>query len=1056
MHLSRRAAAAIACALVLLAPAPSPAQSTINVAALQNLKWRHIGPFRAGRTKPGTGVPSKPNVFYIGATNGGVWVTNDYGRTWLPIFDDQPTQSIGAVEVSISNPDIIYVGTGEGMQRPDLSTGDGVYKSTDAGRTWQHLGLRDAQQITEIVIDPRNPSRLFVAALGHPYGPNLERGVYRSLNGGASFERVLFVDENTGAADIAFAPNNPNTLYATMWESRQGPWENARFQGAGSAIYKSTDGGNQWRKVMRGLPVFETEGLGRIGLTVAPSNPNRMYATVESARAGGVYRSDDAGESWMRVNDDNRVFGRADDFSALTVDPRDHNIVYSPNIVMWKSTDGGVTWSAFRGAPGGDDYQRLWINPNEPHIMLATSDQGAVITVNGGETWSSWYNQPTAQLYHVTADNSYPYRLCGGQQESGSACVPSRGNDGSIGYRDWRPVGVEEYGYVAPDPLNPDIVYGGKVSRFNRLTGQTQQVGPSVGRGNATAGPVTDYRVIRTMPVLFSPTNPRKLYFGSNVVWETVNGGQSWKQISPDLSRPTWTVPRSVGKYTGAPAAAVSRRGVVYTIAPSYVDSNTIWAGTDDGLIHVTRNNGRTWTNVTPATIGPWMKVSVMDASRFSANVAYAAVNTLRIDDLRPHIYRTRDGGRTWTEIVTGIDSGATINGVREDPVRRGLLFAGSERTVWFSLDDGDHWHPLRLNLPATSVRDLIVKDADVAVATHGRGFWILDDISSLRQWSAAAATAPVTLFKPAMATRVRYSMYTDTPVPPDEPMAENPPDGAVIEYALRADATTPVEIEISSAGGRVVRRFSSNDPIDPIRDEGNAPAIWFRPPSTPPSTAGVHRFVWDLRYYPPPVANTSLPISATPRNTAREPRGPWVMPDVYTVKLTVDGRSYTQTFTVRMDPRVKAPPAALELQYTKSLALFDAMHEAEVRLASLRPFVDSINARKGAATGALATALEAYETRARALTENNALGGVTGLLLPLMNAFQAADERPTSQLVRAADQRLASFAALRTRWTSFTTTELRAINAQLAAAGQPPLTMSDVRRGTGAPVSGG
>ena len=616
------------------APEPSPLRSA--------LVWRPIGPFRGGRTKSAVGVPSQPGVFYIGATNGGVWKTNDYGRVWTPIFDEQPTNSIGAVEVAPSDPNVIYVGSGEGIQRPDLSTGDGMYKSVDAGKTWTHLGLRDGWQISRIAIDPKDPNRLFVAVLGHPYGPNVERGIFRSTDGGKTFEKVLYKDEDTGGIDVQFAAGDPNTVYAALWAARQGPWENGYLFGPGTGFFKSTDGGTTWKPVTKGIPTF-AEGLSRIQIAPAPSDPKRVYANISTYKGemGGVYRSDDAGESWTRITDDERIWGRGDDFTPLTIDPTNADIIYSANVVTWKSTDGGKTWNSLRGAPGGDDYQRLWINPLDTKVMLLVADQGAVITVNGGETWSSWYNQPTAQFYHVTADNAFPYRLCGGQQESGSACVQSRGNDGSIGYREWTPVGADEYSYVAPDPLDPDVVYGGKVSRYDRRTGQTAQIAPRVGRSR---GP-DDYRQVRTEPVMFSPTNPHKLYFATSVIWQTVNGGQSWTQISPDLARSTWAVPKNVGNYIGTPEAKPTKRGVVYALAPSPVDSFTIWAGTDDGLIHVTRDNGKTWKDVTPPAVGPWAKISIMDASHTDANEAYAAVNTIRLDDQRPHIYRTKDGG---------------------------------------------------------------------------------------------------------------------------------------------------------------------------------------------------------------------------------------------------------------------------------------------------------------------------------------------------------------------------------------------------------------------------
>ena len=983
--------AAVAALSVLVGPVGLAAQATFPSGAVQGPRWRHIGPFRAGRTKSAVGVPSQPNVFYMAATNGGVWKTNDAGRTWNPIFDDQNTGSVGAVEVAPSNPNILYVGSGEGLQRPDLSTGNGMYRSNDAGRTWAHLGLRDGQQIPRIAIDPTNPERLFVAVLGHPYGPNAERGIYRSVNGGQSFERVLFKDENTGGADVVLSPTEPNTVYAVLWEARQGPWENAAWSGANSGLFKSTDGGATWTQLAGGLPTT-ADGLGRLGIGISPSNPRRMYVTATAGAKSGLYRSDDAGATWTRTTTDTRIFGRGDDFAAVTVDPRDPNTLYSMNVVAWKSTDAGVTWTAFRGAPGGDDYQRLWINPLVPTTMLLVADQGAVITVNNGETWSSWYNQGTAQFYHVTADNAWPYRVCGGQQESGSACVSSRGNDGSITYRDWRPVGASEYSYVAPDPLNPDIVYGGTVSRFDRRTGQTQNVSPTIGRTRGAAGGGPDYfRGVRTMPILFSPINPRKLYYGTNVVWSTVNGGTTWKRLSDDLSRDTWTVPTSVGIYANTPGAKPSRRGVVYTIAPSYVDSNMVWAGTDDGLIHVTRNGGATWRNVTPPQIGAWWKVSLMDASHFSATTAYAAVNTLRLDDLRPHIYRTRDGGATWTEIVTGIATDAPINVVREDPKRRGLLYAGSETQVWFSLDDGDHWHSLRGNMPAISIRDLIIKDDDIAVGTHGRGFWILDNTTALRQWNATTANAPATLFKPAVATRVRYSMYTDTPVPPDEPRAENPPDGAMIDYYLSRDAQR-VTLEILNAGGRVVRTFASSDPTLAPTDAGNWPRYWFRPAAAPSTKAGLQRFTWDL-HYERSSTECSLPISGTPYNTKCEPEGPWVMPGVYTARLAVDGAVQSQTFSVRMDPRVKTPAAALKQQHDLSVALYDAIVEATT-LAS--------EARAGG--------------RAEFIGADG-FGGVAAAHQSVIDVLQDSDAPATDVMVQAARARLAAYAALKARW---------------------------------------
>lgn len=979
---------------ILAAPEPASAQATFPEGAIQGPKWRHIGPFRAGRTKSAVGVPTQPNVFYMAPTNGGVWKTTDAGRTWNPIFDAQNTGSIGALEVAPSNPNILYVGSGEGLQRPDLSVGDGMYRSNDAGKTWTHLGLRDGQQIPRIAIDQNNPERLFVAVLGHPYGPNSERGIYRSTNGGQSFEKVLYKNETTGGADVVLSPTDPNIVYAVLWEAQQGPWENAAWSGSNSGLYKSTDGGSTWAQLAGGLPTT-ADGLGRIGIGISPTDSKRIYITATAGTKSGIYRSNDAGATWTRTTSDSRYFGRGDDFASITVDPRDPNILYTMNVVTWKSTDAGVTWKSFRGAPGGDDYQRLWINPLVPTTMLLVADQGAVVTVNDGESWSSWYNQGTAQFYHVTADNAFPYRLCGGQQESGSACVNSRGDDGSITYRDWHPVGASEYSYVAPDPLNPDIVYGGTVTRYDRRTGQTQNVSPNAGAGRgAGAGSGPNYfRGVRTMPILFSPINKRKLYYGTNVVWSTVNGGTTWQRLSDDLSRETWDIPASVGVYATTPSAKPTRRGVVYTIAPSYVDSNTVWAGTDDGLIHVTRNGGRTWANVTPPQIGAWWKVSLMDASHSSANTAYAAVNTLRIDDMRPHIYRTRDGGKTWTEIVNGIATDAPINVVREDPVRKGLLYAGSETQVWFSLDDGDHWHSLRGNMPAISIRDLIIKDDDIAVGTHGRGFWILDNSTALRQWSEATASAPATLFKPAVATRVRYSMYTDTPVPPDEVRAENPPDGAMIDYYLSRDAQK-VTLDILNSAGRVLRTFASTDPTPAPADAGNAPWYWFRPAVAPSTKTGLQRFTWDL-HYARTTDSCSLPISATPYNTKCEPEGPWVLPGTYTARLTVDGAVQSQTFTVRMDPRVKSSAASLKQQHDLSVALYDAILESQTLAAAAR---EKGNAEFAGSQG---------------------FGGIAQAHQGVIDVLQDSDAPATAVVIKTATDRLAAYAALKRRWAA-------------------------------------
>jgi photosystem II stability/assembly factor-like uncharacterized protein len=1038
--------------LLFALPVAAGAQG-LGSSLYQNMRWRMIGPFRGGRTVGATGVPGQPNVFYVGVNNGGVWRTTDYGRTWQPIFDEQPTGSIGALAVAPSNPQIIYVGSGEGLQRPDLSTGDGVYKTTDGGKTWRHLGLRDAQQIGAIIVDPRDPNRLFVAALGHPYGANEERGVFRSTDGGETWRKVLYKDENTGAIALAFDPSNPKIIYADLWAARQGPWENGAWQGAGSGLFKSTDGGETWRPLTRGLPTFE-QGLGRIGFSIAPTDPKRIYANVDAPQLGGIYASDDAGESWRRVNSEVRLWGRGSDFAEVRVDPKNRDIVYSGNTSTYRSTDGGATFTAFKGAPGGDDYHTVWINPDNPQIILLASDQGAVVTVNGGATWSSWYNQPTAQFFHVITDNEFPYWVYGAQQESGSAGVASRGDNGAISFRDWRTVGVEEYGYVAPDPLDPNFIYGGKATRFDKRTGQVQSIAPEAVRSGK-------YRFVRTAPIIFSPVDPHVLFLGSNVLFKTVNGGHSWDIISPDLSREQPEVPPSIGVYAKPEMKTQPRRGVIYTVAPSYKNVNTIWAGTDDGLIHLTRDAGRTWQNVTPPSLTSWSKISIIDAGRFDPATAYAAVNRIRLDDLRPHIYRTHDNGATWTEITRGLPGDAPVNTVREDPVRRGLLFAGTERAVFVSFNDGDDWQPLRLNMPATSIRDLVVHNDDVVVGTHGRSFWILDDITPLRQATAEVAASEAFLFQPQLATRIRRNVNTDTPLPPEEPVGQNPPDGAIIDYYLKSDAAAPVTLEIFDRAGKLVRRFSSADAPAPVNEkELNVPTYWIRPPQILSATAGMKRFVWDLHYPPPQVERPEYPISANYLDTPPEPLGTAVLPGRYVVKLTVAGRSYAQPLTVRIDPRVKTTPAALQQQFELSMRAYSGMERSRDSLTGigkLRAQLKDLRARV-AQNGTMTAVLAALDQKAAALEGGNDARGAGGANNPaaslnltraaaamrsLFDVLQGADAAPTVEAVAASAEWQHTLDALLARWAEMKAGDITSLNAQLRQANLPPLVVA-------------
>ena len=1065
-HLSLNIALALAATFAAI-----PAQETpqVNPSLFAEMRWRSIGPHRASRTVAAAGHRSQPHTFYAAAVNGGVWKTNDAGRTWTPIFDGQPTGSIGSIVVAPSDPNIIYVGSGEGLHRPDLSTGDGVYKSMDAGRAWTRLGLNDAQQIPRIDVDPRNPDRLFVAALGHPYGPNEERGIFRSLDGGKTFQRILYKDENTGGNDVDIDPVDPDIVYATLWEERQGPWENAVWAGTNGGIFKSTDGGTRWEPLTNGLP-----HVIQANLAISPADHRRLYAAVASADqpgasgsrgSTGVFRSDDAGQTWTRITADTRPAGRigGGDLPMPIPHPKEVDTVIMAATVSWKTTDGGKTWAAYKGAPGGEDYQNGWINPDNPDIILLAADQGAVVTLNGGETWSSWYNQPTAQLYHVAADSAFPYRVCSGQQESGSACVSSRGNYGAISNRDWLPVGVDEYGYVAPDPLNPDIVYGGRsVTRFDRRTGQVSSVGPGGGRGGGGAATPGPTRTVRTMPVVFSEVDKVSLFFANNYLWKTMDGGTHWSRISPDLTRTTWETPKSVGKYLGDAAAKPQQRGVIYTIAPSYQDVRRIWIGTDDGLIHVTADGGLTWKDVTPPGVGPWAKVSLIDAGRFSPLTAYAAVNTLRLDDMRPHIYRTLDGGATWTEIVAGIPYGQTVNAVREDPTRKGLLFAGTERAVYVSFDDGAHWQSLRLNMAASSVRDLIVKDDDLVAATHGRGFWILDDITPLRQIDAASAAKDVILFEPATAWRVRWNTSTDMPWPKEEPTGANPPDGATINYYLKSAANGPVTLEIRKADGRLVRRYSSDDPVTPIPDPKTAPVpvYWYRPPQTLAASAGMHRFLWDVHYQPLAGAGGGgrggLPIQGIPHNSPSAATTPWVAPGAYTLTLTTGGRSYSQPITVRQDPRVRTPVAVMQQVYELTEAMYFGAVEAQeaaAALAALRAQAGKIQAQGSAAQALAAFIGKAADLEGQLPAAGGGRGGgapspsapttlraAQALLSGQMNAMQAADVAPTANTLAAVTAALSAAETVMARWASLRSVDLPALNATLKAAGLPTI----------------
>jgi photosystem II stability/assembly factor-like uncharacterized protein len=1005
-------------ALKLLA-APD-ADQKVDPRLFQELRWRSIGPFRGGRTLAVTGVRGQAELFYFGAVDGGVWRTNDAGRTWHPIFDSQPIGSVGAIAVAPSNPQVIYVGTGEADMRSDIAYGNGMYKSTDAGKTWSHIGLEDSRQIARILVDAHDPAKVYVAALGHAYGLNEQRGVFYSQDGGKKWKRILYHDENTGAIDLSFEPGNPKVIYAALLQTRRPPWNiYPPSKGPGTGLYRSKDGGEHWEHLTgHGLPDAE---LGRIGIAFAPSNPRRIYL-IADAKEGGLYRSDDGGETWVRVSQDHRIWGRGWYFGEVAVDPKNPDVVYVPNTGVYRSRDGGKTFTVIKGAPGGDDYHALWIDPDEPQRMILSSDQGTVISRNGGETWSSWYNQPTGQFYHVITDDRFPYWVYGAQQDSGSAGTPSRSNYRALNFHDWRPVEAgDENGYMAPDPLNPEIVYGGFATRQDLNTEQAQLIPPGLAQSE-------DLRRTWTLPLVFSPLDPHVLYFGAQKVFRTSDGGNSWQTISPDLTCEDPGVPPNLDPPTAADAPKTTRRGVVYTIAPSFVRAGEIWAGTDDGLIQLTQDDGKSWTNVTPPEFAPWSKVTHIEASHSDPATAYAAVDRHRLEDLQPYLYRTHDFGKTWQRVSSGIPEGSFLNCVREDPARKGLLYACTEMGVYVSFNEGDSWQPLQLNLPTTSVRDLVIHGNDLVIATHGRSFWILDDVTPLRQMNASVAASAVWLFRPATAYRVGNGSDQGTPVPHDEPLADNPPSGAVLDYYLKEKPKAPVRLEIFDSEGKLVRRFASDDLLPKTKpDEVPIAAEWIHDQAPLSAEEGMHRFVWDLHY--------ALPNGV--RHSLHGPAGPWVVPGNYTVTLTANGKSTSQPLVVTMDPRVKTPREDLVREFQAAFrvsAMLGEVSSARQQAEDLRKQIAE-RSKQLAGNAELTASLHELDQKLSELmgTENTQEYGVFGLHLPdgppitlhklssaltgLLFIVESADAAPTSDASTTIEKWQAAGTEVLARW---------------------------------------
>lgn len=1006
------------------------------------MRWRLIGPYRAGRVTTVAGIEGNPAVYYMGTPGGGVWKTTDGGTTWKSIFDDAHVASIGALALAPSNPQIIYVGTGEQTE------GNGIYKSMDGGSTWINVGLRETKYITSVLVDPRDPNLVFVGARGGAEKSS-DRGVFKSTDGGETWTKVLYKDDVTGPVDLEMDPGNPRVLYAALWHYRFRPGSTeSKEKDADSQIYKSTDGGATWKALPgNGLPA---SGKGRIGIALAPGDRGRrLYAIVTQ----GLFRSDDAGETWRRITTDPRVIGNPY-FSRVFVDRNNPDIVYVMQTSMYRSTDGGQTFIAFKGAPGGDDYHVLWMDPKNSQRMILGVDQGAIISLDGGTSWSPWYNQPTGQFYHVSTDNGFPYIAYAAQQDSGTAAVPSRSDWGEISYRDWFSIGGFEYCYIAPDPTDTNLIYSGgwfgTVLRYDRTTGQITHV---FVRGS-------NYRTTEMAPLIFSPQDPHTLYFGTQYLLKTADQGKSWQIISPDLTiRSAAPSSAKAGNGEKDEEQGLSRRTAISSLAPSPLEAGEIWAGTNDGLIHLTQDGGKTWQNITPSDLSPKGDVLILEASHFDRGTAFAALMVPR--DTHPYAYRTRDNGKTWTRIVSGLPEDAIVRVVREDPVRKGLLYAGTETGVFVSLDEGDDWQSLQLNLPTSSVRDLAVHGDDLVAATYGRALWILDDLSPLRQASQQIADSNAYLLRPATAIRVRWDNDQETPLPAEVPAGKNPPDGAILNYYLKSVPSGEITLEIHDAQGKLVRRFTSKAP-PPDKTLANVPDYWFAPPAVLPKNVGLNRFTWDLRYDPPQALEYSyygkvldyfeftLSDHAIPGETPRRlPLGQLVAPGQYEVVFIGNDVLMRQPLTVTLDPRVHVPQADLVTQVNEekrvasgmaaSYAAFQAADSLRAALAgrqkSLAANADAKDAN--AAMKDLAAKIDAV------VQGSDAAPGIGPVNLELSRIFWmvgSGDGAPTQSARAAIEDSCAALDKNLAEWRELNSQALSHVNALLDKYGLTPL----------------
>jgi len=1005
-------------------------------ALYDRLEWRNIGPFRGGRVIAVAGVPGDATSYYFGAVGGGVWKTTNGGTTWTPVFDSQPIASIGALAIAPSDPRIVYAGSGEADMRSQIGFGDGIYKSTDAGKTWRNIGLRDSRQISKILVDARNPNLVFVAALGHAYGPNTERGVFRSSDGGDHWQKVLDKGPETGAADLAADPSDSKLLFACMWNARRPVWSQyAPLEGPGSGLYRSTDGGNTWLPLKaHGLPEGEWH---RSGVAVFPGG-RIVYALIAAPLAGGLYRSTDGGETWSQVSADPRLTERAWYFSNVTIDPRNSDVVYIPNVALFRSTDGGRHFTAFKGAPGGDDYHILWIDPGDPRRMLLGSDQGTNISVDGGTSWSTWYNQPTAQMYHVLTDHQFPYVVYGSQQDSGTIAVPSRTDHGQIDARDWFTVGGGESGYIALDSQDSHVLYAGDtygtLYRFDMRIGQSQNITPwPAPFDSAMSVSTRRYRFPWTAPLAASPLEPGTLYYGAQKLLKTSDGGLHWEAISPDLTGDTRKDP---SQSTEAPSTASAKAlgyGVIYAIAPSPKRAGVIWTGSDTGLIHLTQDGGKTWQDVTPKGLPEWSRVTRIEASRFDAAVGYAAVDRHRLEDYKPYIYRTADSGRTWRLIVTGLSEPAYVNSIKEDPERQGLLYAATEMGVAISFDDGDNWQSLQLNLPVCSVRDLEVHGDDVVIATFGRGFWILDNAGLLRQITAGVSFSEAHLYRPGTAIRLNPDAFPGTPLPFEEPQAKNPPVGAAVHFYLRSAPAGEVAIEILDPTGEVIRRYSSRDPLSPAPPPGAIAEAWFPSAAHLTPRAGMNRLIWDLRY-PLPGGQAAM----TSGDGSPPLLGPLALPGNYQVRLIVEGRPYTQPLKIVADPRSAATPDELEKQFDLSSKIMQAIargQQAEAEIAAFRKKLEGHRLQaETAGKGPIVGLIVAFDAEARRVSAS--LDPRAEELRTALGVVESGDRMPTAVAYEMTEEADRAIAQALEKWKIWRESRVAEINKELQAAG--------------------